>query len=310
MHPLMFKLLTRANVVLEENDGQGGDLPGGLTAEQIAAAEKLKVDEAAAEKAKADKEKADKEAAEKAAAEEAARKAAGENGDKPQPTDAEAKLLKELMQNKAKAKETADALAALKSVLGDVSVDDVAKILAERKDAERKDLEKRGEYDRILEQVRTEHAKEIDSLKAQLAEAQAVVGKKDETLVEMTVGRAFSESPFIREKSVLPASIARREFGAHVDLVDGVPVVYDKPRGTEKRTPLVDAQGKAKSFEEGIAQLYSAHPDSATLIKVAGKPGAASTTVEVPGDKGKKQTQPQGLHGHSIIAAALDKKNQ
>lgn len=311
MHPIMFKLLTRANVFMDENNGNGNDLPGGLTPEQIAAkadADKAAADKVAADKAEADKKAADdKAAADKAAADAAA---AAETGDGKKPTDAEAKLLKELMQHKTKAKETADALAALKGVLGDVSVDDVAKLLAERKDAELKDLEKRGEYDRILTQVKTEHAKETDTLKAEIERLKGLAEEKDGTLVEMTVGRAFSESAFIREKSVIPASIARQTFGNHVDLVDGKPVVFDKPRGAAERTPLVGADGKPKSFEDGIAALYASHPDGATLVKVPGKPGAGSATVDLGAGKDKNQQQQQpALHGHSIIAAALNKKS-
>lgn len=305
MSQALIKLLNRANIYMDENDGNGNDLPGGKTPEQLAA-DKEAADKAAADQADADKKAAaDKEAADKAAAD------ADNKGKGGQPTEAEAKLLKEVMTRKAREKDLEAQLNALKGALGDTTADDVAKILAERKDQERKELEKRGEYDRILEQVKTEHAKELDALKADLESTKLLVSQKDDTLVEMTVGRAFSESPFIREKSLLPAGIARKEFGTHVDLVDGVAVVYDKPRGAAERTPLVGADGKAKSFEDGIQALYAAHPDGAGLLRAQGKPGAGSGSQDLGGHKPNEQKpKHDGLAGVDRIAAALNKKNQ
>lgn len=294
----LIKLLNRANIYMDEADGNGNDLPGGETPEALEAA-RLESERVAAALLEAEKNKTadddDK---------------GGDKDGKPKPSDAEAKLLKDLMGHKSKAKELETQLTALKGALGDVSVDDIKTILAERKENARKELEKRGEYDRILEQVKTEHAKELDTLKAELDSTKLLVSQKDETLVEMTVGRAFSESPFIREKSLIPPSIARKEFGTHVDLVDGVAVVYDKPRGSAERTPIVGADGKPKSFEDGIQALYASHPDGAGLIRAQGKPGAGSGSQDLGGLKPqqlKDQKKNDGLAGVDRIAAALNK---
>lgn len=299
MHRNFIKLFGRAGVYLEENDGNGGDLPGGQTAEQIAAAAKAK--EEADAKAKADKAAADKAEADRLEAEKNK-----QNPGDGKPSDAEAKLLKELMALKDKAKAADAELKAFKDAAGELKSEDLKALIDAKKDADRQALEKRGEYDRILEQVKTEHAKEIDKLKADLAAAQLVVTQRDESLVELTVGRSFSESAFIREKSVLPASIARNQFGAYVDLVDGAAVVYDKPRGAAERTPFVGADGKAKSFDEGLAALYAAHPDHESLIKAQGKPGAGSHNA----DHGKKPKDESTtvLSGVSRIAHGLSKK--
>lgn len=299
MHRNFVKLFGRASVYLDENGGNGNDLPGGLTAEQIAAAAKEKADaeaKAAADKAAADKAEADRLEAEK-------NKQTGEPG---KPSDAEAKLLKELMALKDKAKAAEAELKAFKDATGEAKPDELKALIEAKKDAERQALEKRGEYDRILEQVKTEHAKELDKLKADLAAAQLLVSQRDENLVELTVGRSFSESAFIREKSVLPASIARNQFGAYVDLVDGAAVVYDKPRGAAERTPFVGADGKPKSFDEGLAALYAAHPDHESLIKAQGKPGAASHTADT--GKKPKDENTTVLSGVSRIALGLSKK--
>lgn len=283
----------------DENDGNGNDLPGGKTAEELQAeadlAEKTRLEAEA--KAEADR-----------LAAEAANKGK-DTTDTGKPTDAEAKLLKEVMQHKGKAKELETQLGVFTSALGDVTVDDLKLILAERKDAALKDLEKRGEYDRVLEQVKTENEREKAALTQQIAELTKLVGEKDSSLVDLTVGRAFNESPFIREKSIIPPSIARKEFGEHVDLVDGVAVVYDKPRGASERTPLVGADGKPKSFEDGIQALYASHPESSGLIRAQGKPGAGSTTTDIGTGKGKQE--PASIpSGAGRIAAALNKQSQ
>lgn len=306
MPQALIKFLSRANICMDENGGNGNDLPG---AGDAAAAEKAAAEKAAADKAAADKAAADKAAAEKAEADRLAAEQAGKDGkEKPQPSDAEAKLLKEVMERKASEKALKEQLAALTGTLGDLKAEDIAKLVQEKKDRERADLEKRGEYDRILEQVKGEHAKVVQSLQAEIEALKGETSKRADELVELTVGRSFSESQFIRERSVLPASIARREFGAYVDLVDGKPVVHDKPRGAAERTPLVGADGKPKSFEEGIAQLYETHPDSKSLLKALGNPGAGShTTTDVKG--GQRQQGEQHLTGLQRIQAALDKNN-
>lgn len=306
MPQALIKFLSRANVYMDANNGEGNDLGGGDDAAAKAAAEK-----AAAEKAEAEKLAADKAAAEKAEAERLAKEQADKgNGDdnKPKPTDAEAKLLKELMERKASEKALKAQIDALTGSLGDLKADDVAKLVQEKKDRERADLEKRGEYDRILEQVKGEHSKTVEALKAEIESLKGETSKRADELVELTVGRSFSESQFIRDRSVLPASIARREFGSYVDLVDGAPVVYDKPRGQAERTPIVGADGKPKSFEEGIAQLYEKHPESKSLLKALGNPGAGSHTD--PSNKGgRHQGTDQIPSGLGRIQAALDKNN-
>lgn len=299
MHRNLIKLMGRAGVYLEENDGGGNDLSGGLTAEQIAAAEKEKADKAAADKVAADKAEADRLEAEKNK----------QNPGDGKPSDAEAKLLKELMDYKAKAKTAAEELKAYKDAAGESKPEELKALIEAKKTAEREALEKRGEYDRILEQVKSEHAKELETLKGQIAEKDLLLSQKDESLVNLTVGRSFSESAFIREKSLIPASIARKEFGSHVDIVDGAAVVYDKPRGAAERTPLVGADGKPKSFEDGIAALYAAHPEAAAMIRAQGKPGAGSQNADLGGKQPDDKSKDVGT-GAARIAAGLAKRNQ
>lgn len=228
-----------------------------------------------------------------------------EGGEKPKPSDAEAKLLRDAMKHKARAKELQDQLKAIQAALGDTKPDDIKQILTERKEAERQAMEKRGEYTRILEQVKSEHESQVSTLQQEIADLRAALGEKDGKLEDLTVGQVFNDSSFIRESSLIPVSIARKEFGQFVEIVDGVPVVYDKPRGAQERTPLVDGSGKPKSFDEAIAFLYSKHPDAPSLLRSKAKPGAGSNTT----DPGKNLQEPKEVSpGISRIAAGLAAK--
>lgn len=220
------------------------------------------------------------------AAEAAAAAAAGDDADTGhKPTEAEAKLLKEVMKLKGKgleAKAQAEAVTAelqkLKSSMGDLSLEDITKLIQGQKDAARNEAEKRGEYDRIVLQMKTENQTVLAQKEEQLNATQSQLNAALQTIEEMTIGREFSDSTYIRENSVLPPSIARKEFGTHFDNVDGKVVGYDKPRGAENRTPLVDASGDPKPFNEAIKALYESHADTKSLLKAKAKPGAGSTT--------------------------------
>lgn len=286
-------LFGRAGIpVMEANDGNGNDLGGGDAGGQAGAGEGGQ-DNTPENKPGQNQQGSDGEGGE-----------ADLDKDKNrQMTDEAARLLKDVMKHKDRAKALEAELQSLKSVLGDLKPDDVAKLVSQQREQERLALEKRGEYDRIIEQVRQEHTREKGTLAEQIETLRNQLNERDRAIEEMTVGRSFAESAFIREKSKLPPSIARKEFGSFVDLVDGQVVVFDKPRGASERTPLVDAQGKYKSFEEAIAQLYSAHPDSKDLIKAQGKPGAGSGNVDL-GTKKPNDEKPVAT-GVNRIANAI-----
>lgn len=283
-------LFKNAAIPMEANDGNGNDLPGGNSPTGGDHDDKSgqEVEKPAGDKANGDDGDDNKDA-------------------KSALSDAEAKLLRDVMKHKNRSRELEEKLNAITGVLGDMTPDDVAALIAERKENERKELEKRGEYERILEQVKTEHERSTQSLRQQIDSLKSALNEKDAVIEEMTVGRAFSESAFIRDKSLIPASIARKEFGPHIDLVDGQIVVYDKPRGADSRTPLVDADGNYKKFDEAIAQLYAAHPDSKVLMRAQAKPGAGSGSDD-PGVRKPQKTEVAS--GVGRIAHALGKKDQ
>lgn len=266
------------------------------------AAEALKAKEAAAAKEKEEAERKAKEDEEK-------RKGSSLS-------DTEAKLLKEVMdkkdaikalQEKVKSfedgskaeKEAAEKLKKQIEELGDL--ESLKKLLQEKKDKEKADLEAKGEWDRLKKQMAEEHAKAKEDLEKQLADRKSSEGKLQTQIHELTVGRSFSDSSYIRENAVNSPAIVRNLFQTHFDVVDGKVVGFDKPRGEDKRTQLVGSDGNPLPFDSAIEKIIAAHEDHKTLLKPKGKQGSGSrTSKDNPGADDDK-----GLTGAEKIAAAL-----
>lgn len=199
-------------------------------------------------------------------------------------------------------------LDSLKAVIGDLNAEDLKGLIEEKKNSEIKELEDKKEYSRIVERMKTEHESVVSGLQNRIDELTQELSKRDSTIESVTVGRCFSESEFIQKDSVLPPSIARKEFGAYFDLVDGQVVGFDKPRGAEGRTMIVDATGEPKPFNDAIQELYKSHPDYKALVWDKRKAGAGSKSEISPGTK-SKASKSTG-RGRARIAAGLLSKDR
>lgn len=235
--------------------------------------------------------------------------------EKPKPTDAEARLLREVMEKKGKIAELETALndanARLKAFDG-IDPEQIKTLLKEKADADKTEAEKRGEFDRVKEMMAAEHANEVETFKTQIdslktdyeGRIQALEAKlsQAETVInDLTIGSAFDNSSFIAEELVLTPSKARVIYGAHYDVVDGKVVPFDKPRGAEGRTQMVDASGNPLGFEEALKRLVGADPEREKLVKSTMKNGAGSSTDP----NAKAAPAAKEVHGMSRIAAAL-----
>jgi hypothetical protein len=267
------------------------------TPEETAAAEKAKAEAEA--KAKADAEAKAKEEAERA-----------KNGGKP--TDAEAKLLKEVMDKKTKLeaaeKKAADAEARLKAFEGidpakvKELLDAQAKAEAERKKAEEEQLAKKGEWDRLKAQMAEENGKVVKQVEERASKAEQQVGTLQQQIADLTVGGAFSNSPFIKDEMALTSSKARVVYGSHFEFQGGKVVAFDKPAGAKDRTMLVDSKGEPLGFEDSIKKIVEADPEKDHLLKSKARPGAGSGTL--PGGK-RKEEESAEISGRGKIAAGL-----
>ncbi len=220
------------------------------------------------------------------------------------PSDTEAKLLKEVMEKKeALNKAKADATAALEAkadlerrlaAFDGINLDEVKTLLKDRQDRELSELEKKGEFDRVKKQMQEAQAAELakiaaerDAVKAQFDEQ---VTKATRQITELTIGRSFSESPFIRESMTLTPAKTRTVYGSHFELQDGNVVAYDKPAGSSDRTVLVDANGNPLGFDAAIAKIVELDPDRDSLLRSKMRSGAGSENDATARD-GKKDEQ-------------------
>lgn len=236
----------------------------------------------------------------------------GNDPGKRQPTDEEAKLLKEVMKRKEEAQalktqlEQANAVKAQLDALG--GLDALQALVKERQDAETKALEAKGDYERLKQKMAEAHAKELDTLKAQVAETNKAAETLKAQLMEATVGAEFGQSSFIKDELLLTPSKTRALYGAHFDFVDGKVVGFDKPRGAASRTPLVDGAGVPVSFDAAMKAIIESDPEKDHVLKSKARPGAGSDSARGASAQGAKKAVE--LTGIERIAAGLQKLNQ
>jgi hypothetical protein len=257
-----------------ENGGEGGSGGGGGSGDGGDAAAAAKAAEEAAKKA-----------ADEAAAKKAADDAAAAAGNK-KPTDEEARLLKESMKRKeALDKANADLKAAQEALkkFDGIDADAVRKMLADQKSAEDKALEAKGDWDRLKTRMAEEHGKEITTLQDQIKQLTEELGKTKGTIKDLSIGTQFSQSKFISDELTLTAAKARVIYGDHFDVEDGKIVGYDKPRGAQNRTAIVDQYGNAVGFEDALKKIVEADPEKDHLLKSKMKPGAGSDSKKPSG---------------------------
>ncbi len=231
------------------------------------------------------------------------------------PSDAEAKLLREVMEKKealnqaktareAAEREAQEAKARLAQFDG-IDLDQVKELLKEKTERENAELERKGEWNRLRQQMADQHKKEIEALKAELtnpvSELTEKLTKREREIHELTIGRSFSESNFIRDSLTLTPSKARIIYGAHFELQDGKVIAYDKPAGSSDRTPLVNADGEPLSFEKAMEKLVELDPDRDNLLKSKMRAGSGSENDP----SARKVDKKVELKGKDRIQAAL-----
>jgi hypothetical protein len=235
---------------------------------------------------------------------------AGDGGAGAKPSDAEAKLLKDLMKQKEAAKtlqqQVEQANAQLKQFEGLDPVK-IRELIAAQEEAARKELEKKGDYERLTQQMAQRHQAELEAARAEASTVKQVATTLQQQIAELTVGSAFSGSPFVKDSLTLTPSKARVIYGSHFEFKDGKVVGYDKPSGSAERTPLVDGSGNPLGFDAALEHLVKNDPDKEQLIRSTVKPGAGSGTQP---SKGKTSTdQSRQLTPLERISAGLKQMN-
>ena len=222
------------------------------------------------------------------------------------PTDAEARLLKEVMDKKSKLKSAEDRAKELEARLKEfegIDVEGVRKMLSEKQAEETRKLEEKGQWDSLKKQMAEEHSKEKSQLEAALTERDSILSQLRNQIAELTVGTAFASSAFIKEDMTIPVGKARVLYSGHFEFKDGQVVAYDKASGAD-RSVLVDAQGEPLGFEAAIKKIIESDPDRDSLLKSKVRNGAGSKTTAKPTTPDQKV---ETLTGAQRIAAALGK---
>ena len=216
-------------------------------------------------------------------------KTGGDDGNKGnKPSDAEAKLLRDVMKHKERATKAEAKINELTAKIAEFDGIDVAAVralLAEKEEQERKKAEAKGDYDRLTKQMAEAHAADKKKVLDDLAAANQRAGTLESQIAELTVGNAFSQSAFVRDELTLTPAKARVVYGSHFAFEDGKVVAYDKPTGASDRTVLVNATGEPLSFEDALKKLVETDPDKEHLIRSKVKPGAGSSTAPKGGPK-------------------------
>ena len=231
----------------------------------------------------------------------------GQGGSKP--TDAEAKLLRDVMKHKDRAKQLETQLSALQQQVKQfegIDPEKVRKMLADQQAAEEAAAIARGDFDRVRQQMAQRHAEETAALKQQIEAAQRAAAAFQGEIAELTIGGQFSRSEFISKELTLTPAKARVIYGPHFEFKDGKVVGFDKPAGASDRTMLVDAQGEALPFDLALQKIIEADPDpdKDLLLRSRSRRGSGSNT-QTKGAKAADATNQKTMTPIDRIAAGL-----
>lgn len=246
-----------------------------------------------------------------------------EGSDKP--TDREAELLREVMKKKEKIEalstqntELSQKVEEINSRFSGIDPDAVKTLqeeLEQRKaeDAKRREQELEGSGDwktlkaeleekhqsrvnQVIEQKDAKFNSQLEALQAELEEARKQANGQHAVIEELTIGNAFNTSQFVGKQLIPSSAKVRKLYGEHFDVVNGQVQAFDKPRGAEKRLPLVDGDDKPLNFEMALQKIVESDPDKDTILRATQVSGSGSdtnnrTTAAAPVGKGLTRIQ-------------------
>ena len=228
-----------------------------------------------------------------------------EKAEKPETSDGEAKLLKEVMKLKNALKQRDETLARFDGIDADsvkALLEEKAQREADLRAAEEKRLRDAGDFDALKKSMSEEHARQLKAERDARASEQAELASRLRVIEDLTVGQSFGNSSFLRDETLLTPTKARKLYGDYFDTENGVVKPYNKERGESGREPMVTASGDPLAFDEAMRRIIEADPDRERLMRSKARPGTG--TQPSPGKA--QQAQNAGpAPGVSRIAAAL-----
>ena len=259
------QFLAMGGMLLKEADGAGGDLGGGAGDQGAEKAlDNPEIKNTPEKKPSSNKEGDDPDAEKRKKEKELADKAKD---------DALAKAQKEL-----------DELRKERDKFKGIDPEKARKLEADEKEREEKELEAKGEYDRLKQRMADQHANEVKAKDDVIKNLQEQLNIRDSQIDELTIGSNFNTSQYIKEELVLTPSKARALYGKNFERDEqGNLIAYDKPAGSKDRTPLVDASGKPLNFEGAIKTIIESDPEKDSLLRGKLKGGAGSGNANQSG---------------------------
>jgi hypothetical protein len=187
------------------------------------------------------------------------------------PSDAEAKLLKEVMTFKTKLKAVETEHAKFTGIDPEQARAVLARqgeIAAQTRAIEHQRLIDAGDWDGMRARLAGEHAAEKRAIESTITDRESQIAGLTNAIHELTIGDAFARSMFFRTETMLPPSKARRVYEANCELgSDGIIRVFDAPLGAPNREPLVNGNGEPLPFDEAMKRIVEADPDKDHLLR-------------------------------------------
>lgn len=207
--------------------------------------------------------------------------------------------LKDLQEKAQKSEKTLKALE--EAVIEDLGefISNSAQAIQQLEDVADKDKKWAIKVEDARREAREEVAKTKDE---EIAKLQETVRTKDDIIHRKTVTAAFTGSPFIREKLIIPADVAEAYFGRFfkVDADSGELLVMDETGKERLFSRKQDRNsGEYADFEEGIQIHVMSHPSAKSLL--VGQKGADA-------DKSAEQAEKDKIEQQAIMYPSMEDK--
>lgn len=252
------------------------------------------------------------------------------DGDGDKPSDETAKLLSEVMKKKEKInaltesnssleeanKKIMEELESLKTKFDGIDPSEVSEMKQRERERREKELADNQDWETLkaemeerhqstieqaLSQKTSEFTSELEAEREKYSALEQKFNQSQSVIEELTVGNAFGTSMYVSEELSPSPTKVRKLYGEHFDVEDGQIVAYDKPRGAEKRQPLVDGNGKPLNFELALQKIVDSDPDKDTIRKAKQRAGSDSSSANRDGSAPKSDVK-----GLSRIEAGLN----
>lgn len=145
------------------------------------------------------------------------------------------------------------------------------------------------EFKDLEQRLIIEHTEKVQAM-------QVLIEQKDMQIASDRINAQFSNSPFLRDKTTLPAQMAQAIYGGNFKVEDGKLNAFDS-FGNMITSSQPDTIGEPAPFEEAIKQIVMSDPNREAILKTnsggSGSAGNNSTNGATGYDWAKIQENPE-----------------